>query len=108
MLLSGRDPVSGTTLGFPLRDRTLADGRVVRAVAGFDATLSAPKSLSVWWALTGDPGLAECHDVAVRGGGRLSGAVRVDDPGPLERRPAASGLAGVDGGDVPADDVAGG
>ena len=66
MLLSGRDPVSGSTLGFPLRDRTLADGRVVRAVAGFDATVSAPKSLSVWWALTGDPGLAECHDVAVR------------------------------------------
>ena len=66
LLLSGRDPVSGSTLGFPLRDRTLADGRVVRAVAGFDATLSAPKSLSVWWALTGDAGLAECHDVAVR------------------------------------------
>ena len=57
---------SGSTLGYPLRDRTLADGRVVRAVAGFDATLSAPKSLSVWWALTGDAGLAECHDVAVR------------------------------------------
>jgi conjugative relaxase-like TrwC/TraI family protein len=37
----------------------------VRAVAGFDATLSAPKSLSVWWALTGDDRLAECHDVAV-------------------------------------------
>ena len=34
-------------------------------MAGFDATVSAPKSLSVWWALTGDPGLAECHDVAV-------------------------------------------
>ena len=40
-------------------------GKVMRAVAGFDATLSAPKSLSVWWALTGDDGLAECHDVAV-------------------------------------------
>jgi hypothetical protein len=39
---------------------------VIRAVAGFDATLSAPKSLSVWWALTGDPALAECHDVGVR------------------------------------------
>jgi conjugative relaxase-like TrwC/TraI family protein len=38
---------------------------VIRAVAGFDATLSAPKSLSVWWALTGDPGLAEAHDTAV-------------------------------------------
>lgn len=66
LLLSGRDPIIGTTLGYPLKDRTRANGTVIRAVAGFDATLSAPKSLSVWWALTGDPGLAECHDVAVR------------------------------------------
>ena len=41
------------------------DGKVVRAVAGFDATFSAPKSVSVWWALTGDPGLLDAHDVAV-------------------------------------------
>ena len=66
LLLSGRDPISGTVLGYPLVDRTLASGKVVRAVAGFDATVSAPKALSVWWALTGDPGLAECHDVAVQ------------------------------------------
>jgi conjugative relaxase-like TrwC/TraI family protein len=37
----------------------------VRAVAGFDSTFSAPKSLSVWWALIGDPGLLAAHDVAV-------------------------------------------
>jgi hypothetical protein len=37
-LLEGRDPVSGTPLGYPLTDRTLANGKVVRAVAGFDAT----------------------------------------------------------------------
>ena len=43
----------------------MADGRVVRAVAGFDATFSAPKSLSVSSALTGDPRYAEAHDVAV-------------------------------------------
>jgi conjugative relaxase-like TrwC/TraI family protein len=55
-LLDGRDPTSGTPLGTVLRDRTLSTGRVVRAVAGFDATFSASKSLSVWWALTGDPG----------------------------------------------------
>ena len=66
LLLSGRDPISETVLGYPLVDRTLASGNVVRAVAGFDATVSAPKSLSVWWALSGDPGLAECHDVAVQ------------------------------------------
>ena len=65
-LLTGCDPLTGVTLGNPLVDRTTANGTVIRAVAGFDATVSAPKSLSVWWALTGDEGLAECHDVAVR------------------------------------------
>ena len=38
---------------------------MVRACRGFDATFSAPKSLSVWWALTGDGRLLEAHDVAV-------------------------------------------
>jgi conjugative relaxase-like TrwC/TraI family protein len=65
-LLSGCDPTTGATLGHPLVDRTKSNGTVIRAVAGFDATLSAPKSLSVLWAITGDDGLAECHDVAVR------------------------------------------
>jgi len=46
-------------------DRYTTDGRLVRAVSGFDATFSAPKSLSVWWALTGDNRLLEAHDVAV-------------------------------------------
>ena len=45
LLLEGRDPSSGTPLGNLLVDRTLADGKVVRAVAGFDATFSAPKSV---------------------------------------------------------------
>ena len=90
LLLSGRDPISGTVLGYPLVDRTLASGKVVRAVAGFDATVSAPKSLSVWWALTGDPGLAECHDVAVSAALRLCGAVRV-----VWRNVAIIGLAGI-------------
>jgi conjugative relaxase-like TrwC/TraI family protein len=65
-LLEGRDPGSGVSLGSPFVNRVTSSGRLVRAVAGFDATLSAPKSLSVWWALSGDDGLAECHDVAVR------------------------------------------
>ena len=65
-LLEGRDPYGGTPLGLPLRDRTLASGKVIRAVAGFDATFSAPKSVSVWWALTGDRGVLAAHDVAVR------------------------------------------
>lgn len=65
-LLSGHDPVTGTRLGTPLVDRYLANGRVVPAVAGFDATFSAPKSLSVWWGLTGDDGLLDAHDTAVQ------------------------------------------
>ncbi len=65
LLLEGRDPVRGTRLGYPLADRTLTHGRVVRAVAGFDATFSAPKSLSVLWALTQDPRLLAAHDAAV-------------------------------------------
>jgi conjugative relaxase-like TrwC/TraI family protein len=65
LLLEGRDPVRGTRLGYPLADRTLTDGRVVRAVAGFDATFSAPKSVSVLWALTQDPRLLKAHDAAV-------------------------------------------
>ena len=63
--MSGRDPVSGTPLGRELVDRVTRDGRVVKAVSGFDATFSAPKSLSVWWGLTGDRRLLEAHDVAV-------------------------------------------
>jgi conjugative relaxase-like TrwC/TraI family protein len=65
LLLEGRDPTSGSPLGRLLEDRFRADGRVVRAVSGFDATFSAPKSLSVWWALTGDQRLLDAHDVAV-------------------------------------------
>ena len=64
-LLEGRDPASGTPLGNPLVDRVTATGAAVRAVAGFDATFSAPKSVSVWWALTEDPALLAAHDVAV-------------------------------------------
>ena len=64
-VLEGRDPITGSQLGNPLADRVTSSGRVVRAVAGFDATLSAPKSLSVWWALTGDDRFAEAHDIAV-------------------------------------------
>lgn len=65
LILSGKHPETAVTFGYALRDRTLADGRVVRAVSGFDATVSAPKSLSVWWALTGDARLLAAHDVAV-------------------------------------------
>ena len=65
LLLEGRDPVTGTPLGTTLSDRFRADGSVVRAVAGFDATFSAPKSVSVLWALTGDERILAVHDQAV-------------------------------------------
>ena len=64
-LLKGHDPNTDQAFGLPLTDRTLANGKVIRAVAGFDATVSAPKSVSVLWALSGDDGFAEAHDVAV-------------------------------------------
>jgi hypothetical protein len=44
-LLSGHDPISDVELGLPLKDRTLANGKTIRAVAGFDATVSAPRAV---------------------------------------------------------------
>ncbi len=64
-ILSGHNPTTGRQLGYPLVDRVDSKGRIIRAVAGFDATFSAPKSLSVWWGLTGDPELLEAHNLAV-------------------------------------------
>jgi len=66
-LLSGHHPVAGTRLGTALIDRYDSKRqKMIHAVSGFDATFSAPKSLSVWWGLTGDRGLLDAHDVAVR------------------------------------------
>ena len=53
-------------LGRALVDRIGPKGKLIRAVAGFDATFSAPKSVSILWALTGDAGVVAAHDVAVR------------------------------------------
>lgn len=64
-LLSGRDPTTGTTLGAPFVDRFTKHGTLIQAVAGYDATFSAPKSVSVWWGLTGDQGVLDAHDSAV-------------------------------------------
>ncbi len=64
-LLSGYHPTTGMLLGRELADRVDKHGNTIRAVAGYDATFSAPKSLSVLWGLTGDERFAECHDVAV-------------------------------------------
>jgi conjugative relaxase-like TrwC/TraI family protein len=64
-LLSGRDPKTGITLGAPFVDRLTKHGTVIRAVAGYDATFSAPKSVSVWWGLTGDRGVLDAHNTAV-------------------------------------------
>jgi conjugative relaxase-like TrwC/TraI family protein len=106
-LLEGRDPTSGMSLGRKLADRTTADGRVVKAVAGFDATLSAPKSLSVWWALSGDPGLLEAHDVAVGAAlehlERYGATTRIRHQGAA----AASRHARLDDGHVPPDHLPG-
>ncbi len=94
-LLSGHDPVSGTRLGRALVDRYDTKGRLIPAVAGFDATFSAPKSVSVWWALTGDTGVVEAHDVAVRAVlehlERYGGTTRVRRNG-VRQHPDAGGL----------------
>ena len=65
-ILSGHDPTTGRQLGTALVDRIGPKGKLIRAVAGFDATFSAPKSVSILWALTGDAGVVVAHDVAVR------------------------------------------
>ena len=64
-VLSGYDPVTGERLGSKLVDRFRSNGTVIRSVAGFDATFSAPKSVSAWWGLTQDEGLRAAHDLAV-------------------------------------------
>jgi conjugative relaxase-like TrwC/TraI family protein len=106
-LLEGRDPVSGTRLGYPLLDRVEKTGKVRRAVAGFDATFSAPKSVSVWWALSGDRRLLEAHDAAVSAAlahlERFGSTTRIRSNG--ARLHPDTGR--VDDGDVPSDDVTG-
>ena len=99
-LLSGHHPTTGVQLGCVLADRVDRHGNTIKAVAGYDATLSAPKSLSVLWGLTGDEGFAECHDVAVN-----AVVAMVEKYGSTTRIrsngvPTASGDAGVDGGGV--------
>jgi conjugative relaxase-like TrwC/TraI family protein len=105
-LLSGRDPTTGSPLGRELLDRYTSDGRVVKAVSGFDATFSAPKSLSVWWALTGDHRLLEAHDIAVNAALAHLERFGSTDPYPFQRGAAAPGHQRVDDGDVPSDHVA--
>ncbi|MCP4383138.1 MAG: relaxase domain-containing protein [Hyphomicrobiales bacterium] len=65
-VLSGHHPIAGDQLGSKLVDKYNRNGRAIRAVAGFDATFSAPKSVSTWWGLTRDPGLQEAHHLAVQ------------------------------------------
>ncbi len=104
-LLSGQHPMTGATLGFPLLDRHRADGSLVRAVSGFDATVSAPKSLSAWWALTGDQRLLDAHDTAVRSVVELLERYGRDDPDQVERWASPSGRRGSRHRCVPAVDV---
>jgi conjugative relaxase-like TrwC/TraI family protein len=65
-LLDGTHPLTGITLGSPFTTRETPAGKKVSSVIGFDATFSAPKTLSIMWALSGDDGFAECHDIAVQ------------------------------------------
>lgn len=85
-ILEGRDPRSGTRLGRAFIDRELANGTIVKAVAGYDATFSAPKSLSVLWALTRETRLLEAHDVAVN-----AALAHIERYGSTTRRRVAGG-----------------
>jgi conjugative relaxase-like TrwC/TraI family protein len=58
-VLEGGHPLERERLGAEFVTRYTKDGRAVSSVIGFDPTFSAPKSLSVWWALSGDEGLTE-------------------------------------------------
>ena len=67
-LLEGRDPTSWDAARQPAR-RPHADGNGQGGPGGGRVrrhVLGARSRSSVWWALTGDPGLLEAHDVAVR------------------------------------------
>ncbi len=65
-LLSGLDPTTGVRLGDPFKDKHTKHGELIKAVAGYDATFSAPKSVSLWWGLTGDQGVLDAHNLAVQ------------------------------------------
>ena len=67
-LLSGHDPSTGTRSGDPFRDKVTKHGKLLRAVSGYDATFSAPKSVSLWWGLTGEAGVLDAHNLAVQVG----------------------------------------
>ena len=106
-LLSGYHPDTGMLLGRVLVDRVDKHGNTIRAVAGYDATLSAPKSLSVLWGLTGDERFAECHDVAVAATVAMIEKYRVDDACPLQRRTVAPRDGRAVDGSVPSVDEPG-
>lgn len=65
-ILDGIHPLTAVTLGSPFTTHERDNGKKISSVIGFDATFSAPKTLSIMWALSGDDGFAECHDIAVQ------------------------------------------
>jgi len=68
-LYAGRDPATHEPLGRPMPTYPVVDGRRARhAVAGFDLTFTAPKSVSVLWAMADEPTRAlitQAHHLAV-------------------------------------------
>ncbi|MEJ7725546.1 MAG: MobF family relaxase [Actinomycetes bacterium] len=68
-LYAGQDPVTARQLGRATPTYAATDGqRSSHAVAGFDLTLTAPKSVSVLWAMADEPTrvlIAQAHHQAV-------------------------------------------
>ena len=63
----GNDPVSGEQLGN--RPYRISAGQGRASVAGFDLTFSAPKSVSVWWAVADghtQQVITEAHEAAMK------------------------------------------
>lgn len=86
----GSDPISHAPLGKPYR--TVAPGEGRHAVAGYDLTFTAPKSVSVAWGLADEPARAtlyEAHRAA------LSSALRFVEHSLIRTRVGAAGCRQV-------------
>ena len=90
--------------GHPGQGGRLGRGFGAKSARAFDATFSAPKSVSVLWALSPDAAVRAAvlaaHDADRRSCSRLAGAARGSHPSGQKRRPSGR-RQGIGGGAVP-------
>ncbi|WP_235523308.1 MobF family relaxase [Cellulomonas sp. Root485] len=82
----GRDPITGTPLGTPYARLRPGEGR--HAVAGYDLTFTAPKSVSVVWGLADEATRATIYDAHTAA---LSSALRFVEHSVIRTRVGAAG-----------------